>query len=76
MKTSENFLEGMAEEHEPVDSPAYQWFVRFTYMPIVARLDEGIVCLHDLEFAFDTKDVSFTVRYGVKEGVGGCVVCV
>ena len=52
MKTSENFLEGMAEAHEPVDSPAYQWFVRFKYMPIVARLDEGVVCWHDLEFAF------------------------
>ena len=59
MKISENFLEWMAEAHEPVDSPAYQWFVRFKYMPIVARLDEGIVCWHDLEFAFGAKEVSF-----------------
>ena len=29
MKVSENFLEGMPEAREPVDSPAYQLFVRF-----------------------------------------------
>ena len=34
LKTPENFLEGMPEAWEPVDSPAYQWFVRFKYMPI------------------------------------------
>ena len=42
-----------------MDSPEYQWFVRFKYMPIVARLDDGIVCWHDLECAFVAKDVSF-----------------
>ena len=47
MKTSENFLEGMAEAHEPVDSPAYQLFARFKYMPIAARQDEGVVCWHE-----------------------------
>ena len=41
-------MEEMPEAHEPVDSPAYQSFVRFKYMPLVARLDEGTVCWHDL----------------------------
>ena len=59
MKTSESFPEGMQEAHEPVDSPAYQWFVRFKYMPIVARLDEETVCWRELEFAFGAKEVSF-----------------
>ena len=42
MKVPENYLEGMPEAYEPVDFPAYQWFVRFKYMPIVSQLDEGI----------------------------------
>ena len=29
LKAPENYLEGMPEAWEPVDSPAYQWFVRF-----------------------------------------------
>ena len=49
----------MPEARGPVDSPAYQWFVRFKYMPIVARLDEWTVCWHDLQFAFGAKEVSF-----------------
>ena len=57
MKTSENFLEGMAEEHEPVDSPAYQWFVRFKYMPILAQLEEKDVCWYDHELAFGESEM-------------------
>ena len=59
IRMSETFLEWMPEAHEPVESPAYQWFVRFKYMPIVARLDEGFVCWHDLEHAFGAKDVNY-----------------
>ena len=39
MKVPENYLEGMPEAYEPADSPAYQWFVRFKYMPIFAQLE-------------------------------------
>ena len=38
LKVPENYLEGMSEACEPVYSPAYQWFVRFKYMPIFAQL--------------------------------------
>ena len=45
LKAPENYLEGMAEAGELVDSPAYQWFVRFKYMPILSLLeDESSVC--------------------------------
>ena len=37
LKAPENFLEWMPEAWEPVDSPAYQWFVSFKYMPIFVR---------------------------------------
>ena len=60
LKTPENYLEGMAEAWEPVDSPAYQWFVRFKYMPILSQLeDESSVCWHDLEFAFGMNEVRY-----------------
>ena len=60
LKAPENYLEGMPEAWEPVDSPAYQWFVRFKYMPIFAQLEEGgTVCWYDHGFAF----VSNEVRY-------------
>ena len=36
IKMSENYLEGMPEAREPVESPAYQWFVRFKYIPIAS----------------------------------------
>ena len=36
IKVPENYLEWMPEACEPVDSPAYQCFVRFKYMPIVS----------------------------------------
>ena len=38
MKMSESYLEWMPEAREPVDSPAYQWFVRLKYMPIASQL--------------------------------------
>ena len=59
MKVPVNYLEGMPEAWEPVDSPAYQWFVRFKYMPIVSRLDEWFVCWYDHEFAFGSKEVRY-----------------
>ena len=49
---SESYLEGMPEAREPVDSPTYQWFVRFKYMSIVSQLDEGSVCWYDHGVAF------------------------
>ena len=52
IKVSESYLERMPEAREPVDSPAYQWFVRFKYMPIFAQLEERVVCWYDREFAF------------------------
>ena len=73
LKAPENFLEGMPEAWEAVDSPAYQWFVRFKYMPILARLDEGIVCWHDLEYASGAKEVSFMFDTALRKvpDVGG-----
>ena len=50
----------MAEAWEPVDSPAYQWFVRLKYMPILSQLeDESSVCWHDLEYAFGMNEVRY-----------------
>ena len=58
LKAPENYLERMPEAWEPVDSPAYQWFVRFKYMPIFAQLDDvGNVCWYDHEFAFGSNEV-------------------
>ena len=59
MKAPENYLEGMTEAWEPVDSPAYQWFVRFKYMPIMSQLDDGTKCWYDLEFAFGETEVRY-----------------
>ena len=56
----ENYLEGMPEDYESVDSPAYQWFVRFKYMPIVSQLeDEGTKYWWDHEFAFGENEVRY-----------------
>ena len=42
MKVPEKYLEEMPEAWEPVNSPAYQWFMKFKYMPIFSQLeDEG-----------------------------------
>ena len=60
LKTPENYLEGMAEALEPVYSPAYQWFVRFKYMPILSQLeDAGNTCWYDHEFAFGENEVRY-----------------
>ena len=59
LKVPENYLEGMPEAYEPVDSPAYQWFVRFKYMPIFAQLEERDVCWLDHDFAFGENEVRF-----------------
>ena len=59
MKVPENYMVGMPEAYEPVDSPAYQRFVRFKYMPIVSQLDEWTKCLYDLELAFVENDVRY-----------------
>ena len=49
-----------AEAWEPVDSPAYQWFVMFKDMPIVSELEgEGTTCWHDHEFAFVENEVRY-----------------
>ena len=47
MKMSEKYLDGMLEAMEPVDSPAYQWFVRFKYMPVAAHLEVDAKCFND-----------------------------
>ena len=59
MKVSENFLEGMPEAREPVDSPAYQWFVRFMYMPIASHLEVEAKCWYDNEMAFGQDEVRY-----------------
>ena len=60
MKVPENYLEWMPEAYEPVNSPAYQWFVRFKYMPIVSQLeDEGTKCWYDIEFTFVENEVRY-----------------
>ena len=58
MRVPENFLEEMPEAYEPVDSPAYQWFVRFKYIQVVSQLDEGSECWYDHEFAFGDNQVA------------------
>ena len=52
MKVSESFLDGMQEAMEPDDSPAYQWLVRFKYMPMASQLDVEAKCWYDYEMAF------------------------
>ena len=59
MNVPENYLEGMPEAYEPVDSPAYEWFVMFKYIPIVSQLDEGTKCWYDHEFAFGENEVRY-----------------
>ena len=60
LKAPENYLEWMSEAWEPVDSPAYQWFVRFKYMPILSQLeDAGITCWYEHEFAFGENEVRY-----------------
>ena len=66
LKAPENFLERMPEAWEPVDSPAYQWFVRFKYMPILAQLEEREVCWLDHEFAFGSNEVSYMLDTALK----------
>ena len=68
VRAPENYLEGMPEACEPVDSPAYQWFVRFKYMPIFAQLEEGgVVCWHDHEFAFGSNEVRYMFNTALKK---------
>ena len=68
MNVSESFLEGMPEAREPVDSPAYQWFVRFKYMPIVSQLeDEGTKCWYDHDFAFVENEVRYMFDTALKK---------
>ena len=50
-----------------MDSPAYQWFVRFKYMPILAQLEEKEVCLYDHEFAFGESEVRFMFDTALKK---------
>ena len=45
LKAPEIYLQGMSEAREPVDSPAYQWFVRLKYMPIFSQLEDGGQCV-------------------------------
>ena len=52
IKVSERYLEGMPEAREPVILPAYKWFVRFKYTPVVAQLETDVECLYDHEMAF------------------------
>ena len=60
LKVPENYLEGLPEAWEPVDSPAHQWFVRFKYMPIFAQLeDAGNTCWYDHDFAFGSNEVRY-----------------
>ena len=68
LKAPENYLEGMSEAWEPVDSPAYQWFVRFKYMQILSKLEEGWnVCLYDHEFAFGSNEVRYMFYTALKK---------
>ena len=67
LKVPENYLEGMPGVYEPVDSPAYQWFVRFKYMPIFAQLEEKDVCWYDHEFAFGETEVRFMFDTALKK---------
>ena len=50
-----------------MESPAYQWFVRFKYMPIVSQLDEGTKCWYDLEFAFGENEVLYMLDTALRK---------
>ena len=47
----EDFREFLERYVEPVDSPAYNWFVRFKYMPMVSQLDTDVKCFWDHDMA-------------------------
>ena len=50
----------MPEAWEPVDSPAYKWFVRFKYMPIVSQLEDEVTkCWYDHGVAFVENEVRY-----------------
>ena len=57
----------MLDAWVPVDSPAYQWFVRFKYMPILAQLEEMDVCWYDHEFAFGGNEVRYMFDVALKK---------
>ena len=59
LKVSESFLEGKPDAREPVDSPAYQWFVRLEYMPMASQLEVEAKCFYDYEMAFVQDDVRY-----------------
>ena len=59
MKVSESFLEWMPEAREPVDSPAYQGFVRFKYVPMASQLEVEAKCFYDYEMAFGQDEVRY-----------------
>ena len=40
-----------------MDSQAYQWFVRFKYMPMASQLETDVKCFYDLEMAFWQNEV-------------------
>ena len=57
MKVFENYLEWMPEAKVPVDSPAYQWFVRFKYMHMASQVEVEVMCWYDHEMAFGQDEV-------------------
>ena len=44
---------------ETVDSPAYQWFVRFKYMPLASQSKVEAKCWYDHEMAFGQDEVRY-----------------
>ena len=68
LRAPENYLKGLPQAWEPVDSSAYQWFVRFKYMPMFAKLEEGeTVCWYDHEFAFGENEVRYMFHTALRK---------
>ena len=59
INVTENYLEWMPGAWEPVYSPAYQWFVRFKYMPMASQLEVEAKCWYDHEMAFWQEEVRY-----------------
>ena len=70
LKTPEYYLEDMVEVH------VYQWWVRFTCMPMFVEIEGDIVCWHDLEFASGAAEVAIMFDGAVKKMAdGGSYTC-
>ena len=57
----------MPEAREPVDTPAYQWFVRFKYMPMASQLEVEAKCWYYHEMTFGQNEVRYMFDMALKK---------